>query len=146
MARITQPTLVAVGTKDDIGGSAEALAGLMPNAAAFAIEGRDHMLAVGDRTFKAHAVEFLRAHPVQAPIERRAPGKLRGVLGLILSSAAVVVAVELIWLGLTALAAFARATPAAKASFRQGLKIQHSIPLDRTIRKIDVQSRPRLAY
>ena len=63
MSRITQPTLVAVGTKDDIGGSAEALAGLMPNAAAFAIEGRDHMLAVGDRTFKARAVEFLRAHP-----------------------------------------------------------------------------------
>ena len=64
VARITQPTLVAVGTRDDIGGSAEALAGLMANATAFAIEGRDHMLAVGDRTFKKRALEFLGAHPI----------------------------------------------------------------------------------
>jgi pimeloyl-ACP methyl ester carboxylesterase len=64
ISRITQPTLIAIGTRDDIGGSAEALAGLMPNASAFAIEGRDHMLAVGDRTFKQRALEFLRAHPI----------------------------------------------------------------------------------
>jgi len=64
MARITQPTLVAVGTTDDIGGSASELAALMPNAVAFDIEGRDHMLAVGDRSFKARVVEFLRAHPI----------------------------------------------------------------------------------
>ena len=38
---------------------------LMPNAVAFAIEGRDHMLAVGDRTFKKRALEFLAAHPVK---------------------------------------------------------------------------------
>jgi len=64
VSRITQPTLVAVGTRDDIGGSAEALAALMPNAVAFAVEGRDHMLAVGDRTFKKRALEFLAAHPI----------------------------------------------------------------------------------
>jgi pimeloyl-ACP methyl ester carboxylesterase len=64
VARIAQPTLVAVGTKDDIGGSAEALAALMPNAVAFAIEGRDHMLSVGDRTFKRRALEFLGEHPL----------------------------------------------------------------------------------
>lgn len=64
VARITQPTLVAVGTKDDIGGSAEELAGLMPNAQSFSIEGRDHMLAVGDRTFKQRVLEFLREHPI----------------------------------------------------------------------------------
>ncbi|MEW9808480.1 alpha/beta fold hydrolase [Mesorhizobium sp. ZMM04-5] len=64
VARITQPTLVAVGTKDDIGGSAEELAALMPNAQSFAIEGRDHMLAVGDRTFKKRALEFLAEHPI----------------------------------------------------------------------------------
>jgi len=62
--RITQPTLIGVGTKDDIGGSAEDLAGLMLNAEAFAIEGRDHMLAVGDRTFKKRVLEFLAAHPL----------------------------------------------------------------------------------
>jgi len=64
VARITQPTLIAVGTKDDIGGSAADLAALMPNAASFSIEGRDHMLAVGDRTFKKRALEFLREHPL----------------------------------------------------------------------------------
>lgn len=64
MARITQPTLIAVGTKDDIGGSASELAALMPNAEAFDIEGRDHMLAVGDRSFKAKVLEFLEAHPI----------------------------------------------------------------------------------
>ena len=65
-ARIAQPTLIAVGTKDDIGGSPEELAGMMPNAQSFAIEGRDHMLAVGDRSFKARVVEFLKEHPIKS--------------------------------------------------------------------------------
>ena len=64
MARITQPTLIAVGTTDDIAGSAEELAALMPNAVTFDIDGRDHMLAVGDRTFKARVLEFLSDHPL----------------------------------------------------------------------------------
>lgn len=64
LARITQPTLIAVGTKDDIGGSAGELAALMPNAVAFDIEGRDHMLAVGDKTFKVRVLAFLRANPI----------------------------------------------------------------------------------
>ena len=64
VARITQPTLIAVGTTDDIAGSASALAGLMPNAESFDIEGRDHMLAVGDRTFKKRVLEFLAENPV----------------------------------------------------------------------------------
>lgn len=66
VARITQPTLIAVGTKDDIAGSPEELAGLMPNAESFAIEGRDHMLAVGDKTFKQRALAFLEQHPLAA--------------------------------------------------------------------------------
>lgn len=64
VARITQPVLIAVGTKDDIAGSADELAVLMPDAEAFAIEGRDHMLSVGDRTFKKKALQFLREHPL----------------------------------------------------------------------------------
>lgn len=64
-ARILQPTLIAVGTTDDIAGSAEGLAGLMPNAEAFSIIGRDHMLSVGDRTFKGRALEFLQEHPLK---------------------------------------------------------------------------------
>lgn len=64
MHRIYQPALVAVGTKDDIGGSPKVLASMMPNAESFAIEGRDHMLAVGDRTFKARTLDFLARHPL----------------------------------------------------------------------------------
>ncbi len=64
MHRIYQPTLVAVGTRDDIGGSPGMLAAMMPNAEAFAIEGRDHMLAVGDRSFKARVLDFLARHPL----------------------------------------------------------------------------------
>ncbi len=63
-AVIAQPTLVAVGTVDDIAGSPEGLADLLPNGTAFAIERRDHMLAVGDRTFKARALAFLEEHPL----------------------------------------------------------------------------------
>ena len=64
MARIAQPTLVAVGSKDDIAGSPQALAALMPNAESFVIEGRDHMLSVGDRTFKQRVLAFLADHPI----------------------------------------------------------------------------------
>ncbi len=64
MARISQPTLVAVGTKDDIGGSPDELAALMPNARAFHIDGRDHMLAVGDKSFKQRVLEFYAENPL----------------------------------------------------------------------------------
>ncbi len=65
IARIAQPTLIGVGTKDDIAGSAQKLAALMPHATAFDIEGRDHMLSVGDRTFKAAVLAFLKEHPIR---------------------------------------------------------------------------------
>ena len=64
VARIAQPTLIAVGTTDDIAGSPDELAALMPNATAFHIEGRDHMLSVGDRTFKKRVLEFYSEHPL----------------------------------------------------------------------------------
>jgi len=64
VARIRQPTLVAVGTTDDIAGAPGPLAALLPRGEAFAIEGRDHMLSVGDKTFKARALEFLADHPL----------------------------------------------------------------------------------
>ncbi|MBB6466618.1 pimeloyl-ACP methyl ester carboxylesterase [Aminobacter lissarensis] len=62
--RIMQPVLVAVGTKDDIAGSPHELARLLPHGESFDIEGRDHMLAVGDRTFKKRMLAFLAAHPI----------------------------------------------------------------------------------
>lgn len=58
MGRIEAPTLIGVGTKDDIAGSPQELAALMPHATALDIPGRDHMLAVGDRVFKAAVLEF----------------------------------------------------------------------------------------
>jgi pimeloyl-ACP methyl ester carboxylesterase len=64
VGRIMQPTLIAVGTKDDIAGNPEDLAALMPNATAFPIQGRDHMLAVGDRSFKQRVLEFLAENPL----------------------------------------------------------------------------------
>lgn len=63
LAMIRAPALVCVGTRDDIGGSAQGLAGAMRNAEAFDIEGRDHMMAVGDRSFKNRVLEFLRENP-----------------------------------------------------------------------------------
>ncbi len=64
IAEIAQPTLIAVGTKDVIAGDAHALAALMTDAQAFDIAGRDHMLSVGDRTFKAKALAFLEENPL----------------------------------------------------------------------------------
>ena len=58
-AEIAAPVLIAVGTKDAIAGSAEALAAIVPGARALPIPGRDHMLAVGDKAFKAGVLKFL---------------------------------------------------------------------------------------
>ncbi len=59
VARIAQPTLVAVGTADVVAGDPHKLVGLMPNAAALEIPGRDHNLAVGDKVYKAGVLAFL---------------------------------------------------------------------------------------
>lgn len=63
VGRINVPVLVAVGTKDVIGGSAADLAALIPGADALDIEGRDHMKAVGDRQYKDGVLEFLSRRP-----------------------------------------------------------------------------------
>lgn len=60
VGRIAVPTLVSVGTRDPIAGSASELAALMPDARALDIPGRDHNLAVGDRTHKEGVLAFLR--------------------------------------------------------------------------------------
>ncbi|GGA82856.1 alpha/beta hydrolase [Brucella endophytica] len=64
VGRIAQPALVAVGTKDDIGGNPHELAVLLPNGQALDIPDRDHMLAVGDRVFKRAVLEFLQENPI----------------------------------------------------------------------------------
>lgn len=58
IAKVDIPTLIGVGTKDDIAGSPHELAELMPQAVALDIPNRDHMLAVGDRVFKKAALDF----------------------------------------------------------------------------------------
>ena len=63
MSTIATPTLVAVGTRDDVAGDGHKLAAMMPNAEALDIPGRDHNLAVGDRTYKAGVLAFLERRP-----------------------------------------------------------------------------------
>lgn len=61
--QIGVPTLIAVGTRDDIAGSPHELAAMLPNATAVDIPGRDHNLAVGDRVFKEAVAAFLASRP-----------------------------------------------------------------------------------
>jgi pimeloyl-ACP methyl ester carboxylesterase len=61
VAQIKAPTLIAVGTADPIAGSPHELAALIPGARALDIPGRDHMLAVGDKVYKAGVLSFLDA-------------------------------------------------------------------------------------
>lgn len=60
LATIRCPVLVAVGTRDEIAGTAEGLANLIPGAEALEIQDRDHMKAVGDKTYKEGVLAFLR--------------------------------------------------------------------------------------
>lgn len=57
--RIMVPVLVAVGETDDMAGSAQELADLLPKGEAFVIPRRNHMLATGDARFKEAAIAFL---------------------------------------------------------------------------------------
>jgi pimeloyl-ACP methyl ester carboxylesterase len=63
VATVAAPVLVAVGTKDDVAGSAAELAALLPRGRALDIPGRDHMLSVGDRAFKQGVLAFLSERP-----------------------------------------------------------------------------------
>ncbi|MDO8878732.1 MAG: alpha/beta hydrolase [Pseudolabrys sp.] len=57
------PVLVAVGTKDNVAGSPQELAALIPGAEALDIPDRDHMLAVGDKVYKSGVLAFLDRRP-----------------------------------------------------------------------------------
>jgi len=56
--RIAVPTLVAVGTKDAVAGSATELAAMIPGAEVLDIPNRDHMRATGDKVFKEGVATF----------------------------------------------------------------------------------------
>lgn len=59
LADIMVPVLVAVGTEDEVAGRAEPLADAIPGASVLLIPGRDHMRAVGDKTYKEGVLAFL---------------------------------------------------------------------------------------
>jgi pimeloyl-ACP methyl ester carboxylesterase len=60
LATIRAPTLISIGTKDEVAGSARNLAVLMKNAQVLDIPGKDHNLAVGDRIHKTGVLDFLQ--------------------------------------------------------------------------------------
>jgi pimeloyl-ACP methyl ester carboxylesterase len=62
-ARIALPVLIAVGTTDEIAGSAEGLGQIIAGSEVLDIPNRDHMRAVGDKVYKAGVVDFLSRRP-----------------------------------------------------------------------------------
>lgn len=57
--QIKQPTLVAIGTVDDVAGDGEVLALMLENGQFLPIPRRDHMRATGDRVYKEGVLKFL---------------------------------------------------------------------------------------
>jgi pimeloyl-ACP methyl ester carboxylesterase len=58
-AAIKVPVLIAVGTVDEIAGSAAALGKIIQGSERLDIPNRDHMRAVGDKVYKAGVLDFL---------------------------------------------------------------------------------------
>jgi pimeloyl-ACP methyl ester carboxylesterase len=58
-AHIKVPVLIAVGTTDEVAGSAHALGDVIPGSEVLDIPGRDHMRAVGDKVYKTGVADFL---------------------------------------------------------------------------------------
>ena len=58
-ARIEVPTLIAVGTVDEIAGSARELQDVIKGSEVLDIPNRDHMRAVGDKVYKEGVLDFL---------------------------------------------------------------------------------------
>lgn len=63
LATISVPTLVAIGTEDDVSGALEPLVALIPGAEGLAIPRRDHNRAVGDKVYKQGVLSFLERRP-----------------------------------------------------------------------------------
>lgn len=61
LQKIAVPTLIVVGSKDDIAGPPEPLQRAIPNSQILVIPDRDHMRTVGDRRYKAGVISFLEA-------------------------------------------------------------------------------------
>jgi pimeloyl-ACP methyl ester carboxylesterase len=62
-AAIKVPLLIAVGTVDEISGSAQELQKVIAGSEVLDIPNRDHMRAVGDRVYKEGVLDFLSRRP-----------------------------------------------------------------------------------
>jgi pimeloyl-ACP methyl ester carboxylesterase len=62
-AAIAVPVLIAVGTVDEVAGSAHALGNIIQGSEVLDIPNRDHMRAVGDKVYKAGVADFLSRRP-----------------------------------------------------------------------------------
>jgi hypothetical protein len=60
---IAVPVLIAVGTADEVAGSAGELGQIIPGSEVLDIPNRDHMRAVGDKVYKAGVTDFLSRRP-----------------------------------------------------------------------------------
>ncbi|MEM1364724.1 MAG: alpha/beta fold hydrolase [Pseudomonadota bacterium] len=60
IARVTVPTLVAVGTDDNVAGDLDGLVKMLPAAHGLSLVGKNHMSAVGDREWKNATLEHLQ--------------------------------------------------------------------------------------
>jgi pimeloyl-ACP methyl ester carboxylesterase len=60
---ISVPVLIAVGTTDEVAGSAARLGRIIPGSEVLDIPNRDHMRAVGDKVYKEGVNDFLSRRP-----------------------------------------------------------------------------------
>ncbi|MGQ0486542.1 MAG: alpha/beta fold hydrolase [Hyphomicrobiales bacterium] len=59
LGRIAVPVLVVAGEKDDVAGEVAPLVAAIPGARGVTLPGRNHMSAVGDKSYKAAVLRFL---------------------------------------------------------------------------------------
>ncbi len=59
LSQVSAPTLIAVGTDDEVSGAPGPLAEAIPGAEVLDIPGRDHNRAVGDKVFRQGVLDFL---------------------------------------------------------------------------------------
>jgi pimeloyl-ACP methyl ester carboxylesterase len=63
LAQIKVPSLVVAGDEDELAGSVSSLVEAIPFAEGIVLPGKDHMKAVGDKTYKLSVLDFLDRRP-----------------------------------------------------------------------------------
>jgi pimeloyl-ACP methyl ester carboxylesterase len=59
LAKVKRPVLVVAGNQDELAGNIQPLVDAIPGAKGLTLEGRNHMTAVGDTTYKRAVLAFL---------------------------------------------------------------------------------------